>query len=92
MTKGCDSGDGPGGEDLAWMELYPVYKAPDEDSAIHVQALLASAGIEARIRSAQIPGFDGAFAMAVGFWGQVFVPRGEVIRAREVLAAFPEAE
>jgi hypothetical protein len=70
------------------LDLYPVYDAPNEDSAIHVRAFLESAGIEARIRSAQVPGFDGAFAMAVGYWGQVLVPRREVVRARDLLEGF----
>jgi hypothetical protein len=83
------SGERPSHDDeLAWLDLYPVYDAADEDSAIHVQALLVSAGIEARIRSAQVPGFDGAFASAVGFWGQVMVPRREVVQARALLEQF----
>jgi hypothetical protein len=73
------------GEDMLWMDLFPVYDALSEDAAIHVRALLESAGVEARIRSAQIAGFNGAFASAVGYWGQVMVPRADVLRARQVL-------
>jgi hypothetical protein len=83
-------GDGPA---LEWADLCSVYRAPDESSAIHVTAMLRSAGIAARIRSAQIPAFDGAFAMAVGYWGTVMVPREEYLRARELVELFSaEAE
>lgn len=83
-------GDGP---EIEWADLCALYRAPDESSAIHVTAMLRSAGITARIRSAQIPAFDGAFAMAVGFWGTVLVPREEYLRARELLDLFlAEAE
>jgi len=79
-----DDADG----DLEWVDLVPVYEAPDEPSAIHVRAMLQSAGIAARIRSAQIAGFNGAFASAIGFWGQVMVPRDEVVTARALVADF----
>ena len=79
--------DGEGTE-LAWADLCSVYRAPDEPSAIHVTAMLRSAEITARIRSAQIPAFDGAFAMAVGYWGTVMVPREEYLRARELVELF----
>ncbi|MBD3237173.1 MAG: hypothetical protein GF330_10740 [Candidatus Eisenbacteria bacterium] len=73
------------GEEVEWLDLHPVFDAPDEATAIHVRALLRGGGIEARIRSKQIPGFDGAYAMALGYWGQVMVPRREVIRAKALL-------
>jgi len=68
-----------------WLDLYPIYNAPDEDSAIHVHSFLVSAGIEARIRSAQVPWLDGVLANVVGYWGQVLVPRRDVIVARDLL-------
>lgn len=74
--------------EIEWADLCPVYRAPDESSAIHVTAMLRSAGVTARIRSAQIPAFDGAFAMAVGYWGEVVVPREEFLRARELVELF----
>ncbi|MBM3316523.1 MAG: hypothetical protein FJY75_01595 [Candidatus Eisenbacteria bacterium] len=86
--KGLPAGPGDGA--LEWLDLWPVHDAADEDSAIHLQALLRSAGIAARVRSAQVPGFDGVFAMAVGFWGQVLVPKSDVLRARQILDALGE--
>jgi len=85
-----DGGDGgseePDREErVSWLDLCPVYEAPDEVTAIHVQAFLIGAGLEARIRSAQVPCFDGAFAMAVGYWGHVLVTRGDFLRARALL-------
>jgi hypothetical protein len=77
-------------DEVEWLELHPVYDAADEATAIHVQALLTGVGIAARVRSAQIPGFDGAFAMAVGYWGQVMVAWRDVVRAKALLEAFEE--
>jgi hypothetical protein len=88
-----EGGNRNGGErngEMEWLELHPVYDAADEATAIHVQALLTGVGIAARVRSAQIPGFDGAFAMAVGYWGQVMVAWRDVVRAKALLEAFEE--
>ncbi len=82
-----EQGSGNGEGRVEWVDLYPVYDAMDEPAAIHVRAMLCSAGLDARIRSAQIPCFDGAFACAVGYWGQVLVPRPEVITAKAILEA-----
>jgi hypothetical protein len=73
---------------LQWLDLYPVYRAPDEPSAIHLEAMLRSAGIAARIRSAQIAAFDGVFANAVGYWGEVLVAREDLLRARALVEEF----
>ncbi|MCK4303917.1 MAG: hypothetical protein KAY24_06735 [Candidatus Eisenbacteria sp.] len=70
-----------------WGDFYPVYDAPDEATAIHMCSLLRGGGLEARIRSAQIPCFDGAFASAVGYWGQVVVPKREVLVAANLVEA-----
>jgi hypothetical protein len=77
-----------GEEELEWVDLVPVFRAPDEAGAIHVRSLLASAGLDARIRSAQVPWLDGIMASGVGFWGQVMVPRAEAEAARALLADF----
>jgi hypothetical protein len=76
------------GDGVRWLDLVPVHDAANEDSAIHLCALLKSAGIEARVRSAQVAAFDGAFSAAVGYWGQVVAPRADAARARELLAEF----
>lgn len=73
---------------LEWLDLRAIYEAPDEPTAIHIQAFLCGAGIDARIRSAQIAGFDGAYAAAIGYWGHVLVPLREVVRAKALLESF----
>ena len=90
MDSDDEQRNGEPATEVEWLDLYPVYDAQDEATAIHVQSFLLGAGIEARVRSAQIPGFDGAYAMAVGFWGQVLVHRREVIRAKALLETFLE--
>jgi hypothetical protein len=79
---------GEGDERLSWLDLAAICEAGNEDSAIHLCALLQSAGIEARVRSAQVAAFDGVFSAGVGYWGHVMVPRAEAARARELLADF----
>jgi hypothetical protein len=81
------------GEDrVRWLDLVPVSEAANEDTAIHLCALLQSAGIEARVRSAQVAAFDGAFSAAVGYWGQVLVPRADALRAREFVTEFLQSD
>lgn len=92
MASSDGNTGGHGETGIEWVELYPVYDAPDEAAAIHVSSLLCSAGLEARIRSAQIPCFDGAFASAIGYWGQVVVPMAEVLAARALVEAFQRGE
>ncbi|MCK4414285.1 MAG: hypothetical protein KAY32_12135 [Candidatus Eisenbacteria sp.] len=82
---GREQGRGTGAGEYEWVDLYPVYAAQDETAAIHVRSLLVSAGIDARIRSAQVPWLDGIMASGLGYWGQVLVPRGEVLAARALL-------
>ncbi len=73
---------------MEWLDLYPVYEAQDEVSALGIQALLLAEGIEAKVRSAQVPGMDSVFAVALGYWGHVLVPRRDVIRAKEIIRLF----
>ncbi len=80
-----EGGEGGGDPGYEWLDLFSVYDAPDEPSAIHIQSLLVSAGIEARIRSAQVPWLDGVMSNVIGYWGQVLVAKRDVIAARALL-------
>lgn len=83
---GDDAPAGTAGDELRWLDLVRVHEAANEDTAIHLCALLQSAGIEARVQSAQVAAYDGAFLAAVGFWGHVMVPREDEARARVLIA------
>ena len=56
-----------------WVELRPVYRAPDEFSALAVERVLAAEDIRSFVRSGQIPWVDGITSNLTGFWGQVLV-------------------
>src|SRR5688572_5258995 len=71
-----------------WVDLKPVYEAPDEFSALAVQALLAGSGIEARVRSGQIPWVDGIMRNLLGYWGRVLVEPDDYVRAKELIADY----
>jgi hypothetical protein len=81
-----DAQAGREGSGLQWLDLVRVHRAANEDTAIHLCALLQSAGIEARVQSAQVAAYDGVFSAAVGFWGHVMVPPAYAERARVLIA------
>jgi hypothetical protein len=81
-----DARAGRDGDGLEWVDLVRVHKAANEDTAIHLCALLQSAGIEARVESAQVAAYDGVFSAAVGCWGHVMVPRADADRAKALIA------
>jgi hypothetical protein len=59
--------------ELVWVDLRPVYRAPDEFSALAVERVLAAEDIRSFVRSGQIPWADGIMSNLTGFWGQVLV-------------------
>ena len=65
-----------------------VYKAPDELSAITLQKVLESEGIQAWIQSTQIPWYDGIMKMVEGYWGKVIVFEDQEIKARDTIEDF----
>jgi hypothetical protein len=71
-----------------WVDLRPVYFAPDEFSALAVQRVLEEADIESRVRSVQIPWVDGVMGNIKGYWGQVLVPEEQFDQAREIVAEY----
>ena len=66
----------------------PIYEAPDEFSALRVQALLEGAGMIAVVESAQIPWIDGVLANIKGSWGRVLVHPADREAARELVAGY----
>jgi Putative prokaryotic signal transducing protein len=77
----------PAGEP-EWVDWKSVYDAPDEFSALAVQALLSGSGIEAQVRSGQIPWVDGIMRNILGYWGRVLVEPDDYVRAKELLADY----
>ena len=77
------------------QEFVSVYKAQDEVTAYLVKGVLEEAGIEAVVRSRQVPWMDGIMSLAEGYWGDVMVleeKRDESLAVIEGYAAPPDAE
>jgi hypothetical protein len=71
-----------------WVKLVAAYLAPDELSALRIQALLEEAGIEARVESVQIPWIDGVMSNIKGYWGRVLVRPEDAEASRELVADY----
>ncbi len=70
------------------MKLISVYKAHDEFEAISLRDLLKVEGVEAVIRSRQIPMYDGIMTMAVGYWGDLLVKEKDSEKAKGIIEGF----
>lgn len=66
-------------------DLVTVHKAYSEIEAISVRAMLESAGIEAAVRSRQIPMYDGIAKVYNPIWGYVQVLQSDLPRARRLV-------
>ncbi len=71
--------------------LTAVFRAPDEVTADIVKGLLEGEGIPVMLQSRQVPMYDGALTMAVGYWGDVVVPREHADRARAIIGAYEQS-
>ena len=72
-------------------KLVSVLEASDELQAITVRSFLESQGIEAAIRSRQIPMYDGIAKIFNPVWGYVVVMEEDRERAEELIAEYLEA-
>jgi hypothetical protein len=67
------------------MSLKVLYKPPDEILAVRIKDFLEQNGIEAILRSQQMPWYDGLAKMMRPEWGQVLVLDEDYDRAKELL-------
>lgn len=70
------------------MNLVSIYKVPDEQTGVSLRDLIRHEGIEAFLRSAQIPMYDSVMTMGIGYWGDIVVKEEDAPRAREVIDNF----
>lgn len=80
--------EGEGAPRAEWAALVPVYRAPDELSALRVKALLEEAGLHATVRSAQIPWVGSVMSNINGYWGRVLVEAEDQAAAAELVADY----
>jgi hypothetical protein len=71
--------------------LVAVFEAASEMEALAIQSLLDGSGIEAAVRSRQIPMFDGIARIYNPVWGHVLVMAGTEARARELISGYLDA-
>jgi hypothetical protein len=86
----------PGTAREAGERLVTVRRVPDEATGTMLADFLREQGIEAVLRSVQIPWLGGVETMQHGYWGRLEVLEHDAERARAVIddfyAARPEAE
>ncbi len=69
-------------------KLVSVLEARDELEAITIQAFLESQGIDAAVRSRQIPMYDGIARVWNPVWGYVLVMEENHDRAEELIMEY----
>ena len=69
-------------------KLVSVLEARDELEAITIQAFLESQGIDAAVRSRQIPMYDGIAKVWNPVWGYVLVMEENHDRAEELIKEY----
>lgn len=69
-------------------KLVPVLEAKNEIEAITIQAFLESQGIDAAIRSRQIPMYDGIAKVWNPVWGYVMVMENNSERAEQLIVEY----
>jgi len=70
--------------------LVTVHKAYSEIEAISVRSMLESQGIEAAVRSRQIPMYDGIARVYNPVWGYVQVLAGDAGQAKSLVEKYLE--
>ena len=72
-------------------KLVDVFQASSEMEALAIQSLLESSGIDAAVRSRQIPMFDGLARVYNPVWGYVLVLADNEARAQELITEYLQA-
>lgn len=70
------------------LRYQPVYKAPDEWTAVTMKELLTAAGIQVVVLSVPEPWQDGINRMVEGYWGKVLVLECDVEPARRLIEEY----
>ncbi len=71
--------------DLSSEELLEVFDASNEMEALAIQALLEAEGLEAAVRSLQMPWYDGLARTLNPVWGKVLVRESQEREARRLI-------
>lgn len=75
-------------ESTSEQEVVSVFEAPNEIAALAIKDALQDAGIDAMIRSRQVPWLDGVMSMVVGYWGDVMTAQHDCDRAKITIESY----
>lgn len=77
---------------LEYVELVEIASAPDEVSGVMMKGILENSGIDAVLRAAKIPWYNGiASTWSEYYWGYILVPIEEKERAKKILDEYLES-
>lgn len=76
----------PPKDEVGYIELVEFQRVPDEVSGVMMKGILESNGIDAVLRAAKIPWYNGiASTWSAYYWGKIMVPKDELERGRKIL-------
>jgi len=76
----------PPKDEVDYVDLVELQKVWDEVSGVMLKGILENNGVDAILRAAKIPWYDGiASTWSAYYWGQLLVPREELERSRKIL-------
>jgi hypothetical protein len=79
-------------EKFEYVELVELEKVPDEVSGVMMKGILVNNGINAILKSAKIPWYDGiASTWSTYYWGIILVPKDELEISRRILNEYLES-
>jgi hypothetical protein len=71
-------------------ELELVYRPKDELQGKILEGVMKGEEIPCYLRSRQIPWMDDIMEFAEGYWGELFVPKEYVDRAKTIITTYLE--
>jgi hypothetical protein len=78
--------DLPPKDEVDYIDLVELQRVPDEVSGVMMKGILENNGIDAILRAAKIPWYNGiASTWSTYYWGKILVPKGELERSRKIL-------
>jgi hypothetical protein len=79
-------------DETEYVDLVELEKVQDEVSGVMMKGILVNNGINAILKAAKIPWYDGiASTWSTYYWGIILVPKEDVERSRKILNEYLES-
>jgi hypothetical protein len=79
-------------DETEYVDLVELEKVQDEVSGVMMKGILVNNGINALLKAAKIPWYDGiASTWSAYYWGIILVPKEDVERSRTILNEYLES-